>query len=189
MKKGELFNIHGYKHSGKLYKVWDEAILLEETDEYYVFGNKNTRVTKLFGKSWNTKETAITVVPNNVYDGKYTVTFYKNDVDANGVLTNAKALKGKTVAIETNSSSIEVNKESAVTNTQGKIDFKVAASVEGDYEIDFTVDGVTWTVYVTVTNTSATYRVERSISRLFSAFAIAEFRSFSTTGAAALGVN
>ena len=59
MKKGELFNIHGYKHSGKLYKVWDEAILLDETDEYYVFGNKNTRVTKLFGKSWNTKETAI----------------------------------------------------------------------------------------------------------------------------------
>ena len=52
MKKGELFNIHGYKHSGKLYKVWDEAILLEETDDYYVFGNKNTRVTKLFGKSW-----------------------------------------------------------------------------------------------------------------------------------------
>ena len=107
----------------------------------------------------NTEKTAITVVPNNVYDGKYTVTFYKNDVDEDGdlIADTDKPLKGKTVAIETNSSSIEVNKESAVTNTQGKIDFKVAASVEGDYEIDFTVDGVTWTVYVTVTNTSATY--------------------------------
>lgn len=59
MKKGEKYNIHGYKHNGKLYKTWDEAILLDETDEYYVFGNKNTKVSKIFGKSWYTKETAI----------------------------------------------------------------------------------------------------------------------------------
>ena len=59
MKKGEKYTIHGYKHNGKLYKIWDEAILLDETDEYYVFGNKNAKVTKLFGKAWNTKETAI----------------------------------------------------------------------------------------------------------------------------------
>ena len=59
MKKGELYKIHGYKHNGKLYKTWDEAILLDETDEYYVFGNRNTKVTKIIGKSWYTKETAI----------------------------------------------------------------------------------------------------------------------------------
>ena len=59
MKKGEKYVIHGYKHNGKLYKTWDEAILLDETDEYYIFGNRNTKVTKTVGKSWNTKETAI----------------------------------------------------------------------------------------------------------------------------------
>ena len=59
MKKGEKYKIHGYKHNGKLYKTWDEAILLDETDDYYVFGNRNTKVTKIFGKSWYTKETAI----------------------------------------------------------------------------------------------------------------------------------
>ena len=59
MKKGEKYKIHGYKHNGKLYKTWDEAILLDETDDYYVFGNKNTKVTKMFGKSWYTRETAI----------------------------------------------------------------------------------------------------------------------------------
>ena len=59
MKKGEICNIHGYKHNGKLYKTWDEAVLLDETDEYYVFGNRNTKVTKIFGKSWHTRETAI----------------------------------------------------------------------------------------------------------------------------------
>ena len=59
MKKGEKYRIHGYKHNGKLYKIWDEAILLDETEDYYVFGNRNTKVTKIFGKSWYTRETAI----------------------------------------------------------------------------------------------------------------------------------
>lgn len=59
MKKGEKYIIHGYKHNGKLYKTWDEAILLDETKDYYVFGNYNAKVTKIVGKSWNTKETAI----------------------------------------------------------------------------------------------------------------------------------
>ena len=26
MKFGEKYNIHGYKHNGDLYKVWDETI-------------------------------------------------------------------------------------------------------------------------------------------------------------------
>ena len=66
-------------------------------------------------------------------------------------------LAGKTVAISTNSSSIEVNKETATTNSLGMIDFTVSASVEGDYEIDLTVDGETWTLKVQVGNTSAAY--------------------------------
>ena len=51
--------IHGYKHDGTLYKIWDEAILLEETDDYYVFGNSGTKVRKNYGSSWTTRETAI----------------------------------------------------------------------------------------------------------------------------------
>jgi protein associated with RNAse G/E len=53
--------IHGYKHDGTLYKIWDEAILLEETDDYYVFGNSGTKVRKNYGSSWTTRETAILV--------------------------------------------------------------------------------------------------------------------------------
>lgn len=59
MKKGIKYKIHGYKHNGKLYKTWDEAVLLDETEDYYVFGNRNTKVSKIFGKSWYTRETAI----------------------------------------------------------------------------------------------------------------------------------
>ncbi len=59
MKVGEKYIIHGYKHNGKLYKTWDEAVFLGETDAYYVFGNNKTEVTKRYGKSWHTKESAV----------------------------------------------------------------------------------------------------------------------------------
>ncbi len=88
----------------------------------------------------------LTVDANNVMSQKYVVKFY----DADGTM-----LKGKTVAIETNSSSIEVNVETATTNERGEITFRVAGSVEGIYEIDFTIDGVTWTARVQVGNTAA----------------------------------
>ena len=90
----------------------------------------------------------ITVDPNNVQTDKIFVNFYDKD---------DKALKGETVTIATNSASIEVNKETDVTNSQGEIDFKVSASVEGTYKVILTVDGVDWVVLVNVGNTAATY--------------------------------
>ncbi|MBO5183549.1 MAG: DUF402 domain-containing protein [Bacilli bacterium] len=60
MKYGEKYNIHGYKHNGDLYKVWDETIFLDQTDEYYVFANNKIKVTEKDGRSWRTKEPAIT---------------------------------------------------------------------------------------------------------------------------------
>lgn len=59
MKKGDKYVIHSYKHNGKLYKTWDEAIYLDECEDYYVFGNNHTRVTKKYGSSWNTREAAV----------------------------------------------------------------------------------------------------------------------------------
>ena len=90
----------------------------------------------------------IPAVPNNVASDKIFVNFTDKD---------GKVLKGETVTIETNSSSIEVNKASDVTNSQGQIDFKVSASVEGEYEIILTLDGAEWVIKVEVGNTSAAY--------------------------------
>ena len=59
MKIGDKYVIHGYKHNGKIYKTWDEAVYLDEQEDYYVFGNNNTKVTKKYGSSWSTKEAAI----------------------------------------------------------------------------------------------------------------------------------
>ena len=56
---GGNYDIHCYKHDSTIYKYWDEAIFLEENDDYVVFANRNTKVIESDGKSWRTKEPAI----------------------------------------------------------------------------------------------------------------------------------
>lgn len=56
---GKKYEIHGYKHNGRIYKSWDEAVLLEIHDEYLIFGNEKTKVTEADGRTWRTKEPAV----------------------------------------------------------------------------------------------------------------------------------
>ena len=56
---GHRYEIHAYKHDGNIHRSWDEAILLDITDEYLVFGNDRTKVIESDGRSWRTKEPAI----------------------------------------------------------------------------------------------------------------------------------
>ena len=77
MKKnnlGERYIIHSYKHDGSIHRAWDEAILLDETKDYMVFGNDRTKVIESDGRSWKTKEPAIMYFfKNNWYNviGQY----------------------------------------------------------------------------------------------------------------------
>lgn len=57
--EGEKFIIHSYKHDGSIHRAWDEAVLLDEFDDYLVFGNEKTKVTESDGRSWKTKEPAV----------------------------------------------------------------------------------------------------------------------------------
>ena len=57
--EGEKLIIHSYKHDGNIHRQWDEALLIEETDEYIVFGNEKTKVIESDGRSWKTKEPAV----------------------------------------------------------------------------------------------------------------------------------
>ena len=43
---GRRYQIHGYKHDGKIHRAWDEAVLLEVHDDYLIFGNEKTKVTE-----------------------------------------------------------------------------------------------------------------------------------------------
>ena len=56
---GDKLEIHCYKHNGHLHRQWDEAVLLDVTDDYMVFGNNRTKVTESEGVTWRTKEPAI----------------------------------------------------------------------------------------------------------------------------------
>ena len=56
---GERYIIHSYKHDGSIHRAWDEAVLLDECDDYLVFGNDRTKVIESDGRSWKTKEPAI----------------------------------------------------------------------------------------------------------------------------------
>lgn len=112
------------KYTDALNKIDSHKVypgVLGTSKKVAVEGGKEGETERVFTAS------VLNVVPNNVATDKVAVYFY--DVDG-------KALKGANVAIETNSSAIEVNKATATTNNQGKIEFKVSASVEGDYEID-----------------------------------------------------
>ncbi len=56
---GKKYEIHAYKHDGKIHRAWDEAVLLEIHDKYLVFGNEKTKVTESDGRTWRTKEPAV----------------------------------------------------------------------------------------------------------------------------------
>lgn len=56
---GQKYEIHGYKHDGKIHRAWDEAILLEIHNDYLIFGNEKTKVTESDGRTWKTKEPAV----------------------------------------------------------------------------------------------------------------------------------
>lgn len=56
---GEKYVIHCYKHDGNIHRAWDEAVLLEEHEDYLVFGNNRTKVIEADGRYWRTKEPAI----------------------------------------------------------------------------------------------------------------------------------
>ena len=56
---GDKLIIHSYKHDGNIHRSWDEAVLLDENEEYMVFGNNHAKVIESDGRSWRTKEPAV----------------------------------------------------------------------------------------------------------------------------------
>ncbi len=59
IKVGDRLTIHCYKHNGKIHRTWDEATVLEITDEMLVCANNKTKVTENDGRSHKTNEPAV----------------------------------------------------------------------------------------------------------------------------------
>ena len=56
---GDKLTIKCYKHNGQFHREWDEAVFLDETEDYIVCGNYKTKVTESNGSTYHTKEPAI----------------------------------------------------------------------------------------------------------------------------------
>ena len=85
-------------------------------------------------------------------DGLYgtTVNVFVKELVSTTPVTLGDTVKGATVKFETNSSSLVLSKESAVTNALGKVSFDVAGVREGNYEIYVTYGSVDVTIQVPV---------------------------------------
>lgn len=59
MNVGDRLTINCYKHNGKIHRSWDEATLLDITNEGIVCANNKTKVTENDGRSYFTNEPAI----------------------------------------------------------------------------------------------------------------------------------
>jgi len=59
LKIGTKYKIRCYKHDSTFHREWDEAVILDETDDYIVCGNYKTKVVESNGHSYRTKEPAI----------------------------------------------------------------------------------------------------------------------------------
>ncbi|MBR1416944.1 MAG: DUF402 domain-containing protein [Bacilli bacterium] len=59
LKIGDVLTIHCYKHDGKLHRTWDEATILDISDDILVCGNNKTTVNESDGRVHKTNEPAI----------------------------------------------------------------------------------------------------------------------------------
>src|SRR5574344_133403 len=59
LKAGDRLTIHCYKHNGKLHRTWDEATVLEETEDVLICGNNKTTVTESDGRTHKTNEPSV----------------------------------------------------------------------------------------------------------------------------------
>ncbi len=63
--KGTNLNIKCFKHNGSFQRTCDQAVFLDETEDYIVCGNYKTKITERGGNSYYTKEPAILVFYKN----------------------------------------------------------------------------------------------------------------------------
>lgn len=59
LNKGETVEIHCYKHNGKIHRIWEESMILENGNDYLICGNFKTSVVENDGRIHKTKEPAI----------------------------------------------------------------------------------------------------------------------------------
>ena len=53
--------IQGYKHDGRMHRIWDNVFVVDDNDEYIVVASTKTKVVEHDFRVWYTKEPAIMI--------------------------------------------------------------------------------------------------------------------------------
>ncbi len=59
--KGKWIEVQGYKHDGRMHRIWDSVFVVDETDEYIVVASTKTKVIEHDFRIWYTKEPAVMI--------------------------------------------------------------------------------------------------------------------------------
>lgn len=59
--KGKWIEIQGYKHDGRMHRIWDSVFVVEESENYIVVASNRTKVIEHDFRIWHTKEPAIMI--------------------------------------------------------------------------------------------------------------------------------
>ena len=60
LEVGKKIVVQSYKHDETLHRIWSEATVLDENDDYIIVANKKTKVIEANGRFWHTKEPSVT---------------------------------------------------------------------------------------------------------------------------------
>ena len=58
---GQWMHVQSYKHDSSLHRTWDNAMIIECTDDYIVISSVSTKVIEGDGRRWFTREPAVSI--------------------------------------------------------------------------------------------------------------------------------
>lgn len=82
--KGRWIEIQGYKHDGRMHRIWDSVYVIEDNEDFIVVGSTKTKVVEHDFRIWYTKEPAIMIFFKNYWWNviamikKIGITYYVN---------------------------------------------------------------------------------------------------------------
>src|SRR5574344_826379 len=59
--KGKWIEVQGYKHDGRMHRIWDAVFVVDESDDYVVVASNRTKVIEHDYRIWHTKEPAVMI--------------------------------------------------------------------------------------------------------------------------------
>ena len=59
--EGKWIEVQGYKHDGRMHRIWDSVYVVEDNEEYIAVASLKTKVVEHDFRVWYTKEPAVMI--------------------------------------------------------------------------------------------------------------------------------